>query len=40
MVQVPTGGRKKKLKHANARTEATVASAMPHPVAMNRIETR
>ena len=36
MVNVPTGGRKKKLKHNTATTDAVVASASPH-VATSRI---
>ena len=34
--QVPTGGRKKKLKHSTATRDADVASTMPHVVAITR----
>ncbi len=39
MVSVPIGGRKKKLKHAVAASEAAVASAIPHSVAISRMAT-
>ena len=37
IVKVPTGGRKKKLKHSIPATEETIASSSPHSVAMPRI---
>ena len=40
MVSVPTGGRKKMLKHSVASTDAVVDSAIPHCVAISRIVTR
>ena len=40
MVNVPMGGRKKKLKHSIATTEDTVASRSPPTVAITRIATR
>ncbi len=40
MVNVPTGGRKKKLRHSIATTEAIVDSRMPHTVAMVRIASK
>ena len=40
MVNVPTGGRKKKLKHSIATTDAIVDSKMPQAVAMVRIASR
>jgi hypothetical protein len=40
IVRVPTGGRKKKLKHRTATTAAVVASTMPHAVAISRIAIR
>ena len=36
IVRVPTGGRKKKLKHRTATIDAVVASTMPHAVAMQQ----
>ena len=39
MVSVPTGGRKKKLKHNIATSEAVVASVIPHPVAISNTTT-
>jgi hypothetical protein len=39
-VNVPTGGRKKKLKQRTATIDAVVDSTMPHAVAINRIATR
>src|SRR6202795_471393 len=40
MLKVPTGGKKKKLKHNTAKTEAVIDSTSPHLAAMNRIATR
>jgi hypothetical protein len=40
MVKVPTGGKKKKLKHSIAVIEDTVASMSPPTVAITRIATR
>src|SRR5580704_8786037 len=40
MVNVPTGGRKKKLKQSTAAIEPAVASMMPQPVAISRIAIR
>src|ERR1700693_4340424 len=40
MVKVPIGGKKKKLKHNTATTEAVIDSTSPHLAAMNRMATR
>ena len=40
MVNVLTGGRKKKLRHATAATDAIVASKIPHADAIERMTTR
>ena len=40
IVNVPTGGRKKKLKQSTATTDAVVASTMPQPWRSSRIATR
>jgi hypothetical protein len=40
MVNCPTGGKKKKLKHSMATTEATTASMSPHAVAIANTPSR
>ena len=40
MVNVPIGGKKKKLKHKTAAIEAVIDSASPHLAATKRMATR